>query len=158
MDATEQVVARGQISAVMHRYARLARENCDWNGIAKCFEAEGIYRLPDGRVLSPSQASEVVRGREAKHIRHHLTTIDIDFVSGEEAHSQAQFFATTEYEFADHWGYWQDVFRRQEDGSWLISERTIVTEGQHPDGWSARVYGGDALKIASEGKGAETGE
>ncbi|KAB5549532.1 hypothetical protein GE09DRAFT_1059998 [Coniochaeta sp. 2T2.1] len=153
MDFTEQATARSQITQVMHRYARLARENCDWDGIAKCFEPEGIYRLPDGRALPPGQAREVVRGKEARFIRHHLTTIDIEFVSDDEAHSQAQFFAATEYKFADHWGYWQDIFRKQMDGSWLIHERTIVTEGHDPAGWSAKVYGGDALKIASEKNG-----
>ncbi|KAK5088286.1 hypothetical protein LTR05_002503 [Lithohypha guttulata] len=155
MNLTEEAIARSHITKVIHRYARLARENCDWDGIAKCFETDGIYRLPDRRILSPSQAREVVRGKEAAFIRHHLTTVDIEFTSEEEAHSQAQFFATTEYEFADHWGYWEDTFRRQKDGTWLIHERTIVTEGHHPEGWSAKVYGGDALKMAGDKGGKE---
>lgn len=140
MDPQAQALARVLITATMHKYAWNARENADWGKIAECFEPDGIYRLGDGRELPPSEAREVVRGKEAKYIRHNITTIDIIFVSETEAHTDAQFFATTEHEFADHWGHWKDTFRKQEDGSWLIHERSIMTEGKHPNGWSTRVY------------------
>ncbi|KFX98661.1 hypothetical protein O988_04245 [Pseudogymnoascus sp. VKM F-3808] len=148
MGLHEEAIARVQITAIMHRYAWNARDNADWDAIASCFESNGTYRLSDGRELSPSQAKEVVRGNEAKYIRHHITTIDMVFISEDEAHTDAQFFATTEHKFVDHSGHWKDVFRKQRDGSWLIRERTIMTEKQDPEGWSANVYGKDALTMS----------
>lgn len=156
MDLKEQAIARVQITAIMHRYAWNARENADWDAIASCFEPSGTYRLSDGRELSPSRAKEVVRGNEAKYIRHHITTVDIDFVSDDEAHTDAQFFATTEHKFVDHSGHWKDIFRRQKDGSWLIHDRTIMTEKQDPEGWSAKIYGKDALTMSGRDKKGST--
>jgi hypothetical protein len=140
MNANDQAIARTLITATMHKYAWHARERADWDKIAECFERDAVYRLGDGRELPPSQAKEVVRGKEAKYIRHNITTIDIVFVSDTEAHTDALFFATTEFTFADHWGHWKDIFRKQSDGSWLIRERSILTEGKDPGGWSAKVY------------------
>ncbi|KAJ5355915.1 hypothetical protein N7517_010524 [Penicillium concentricum] len=148
MDLEKQALARVLITAVMHRYASHARDGADWNAIASCFEPDGTYRLSNGREILPSQAKEVVRGNEAKYIRHHITTIDIVFVNEDEAHSNAQFFATTEHKFFDHSGHWRDIFRRQKDGSWLIHDRTIVTEKQDLEGWSAKVCGEDALLMS----------
>jgi hypothetical protein len=152
MDLEKQALARVLITAVMHRYASHARDRADWNAIASCFEPDGTYRLSNGREILPSQAKEVVRGNEAKYIRHHITTIDIVFVNEDEAHSNAQFFATTEHKFLDHSGHWRDIFRRQKDGSWLIHDRTIVTEKQDPEGWSAKVCGEDALLMSKRCK------
>ncbi|OOQ86327.1 hypothetical protein PEBR_21907 [Penicillium brasilianum] len=150
MDLNEQAIARVQITAVMHRYASHARDKADWEAIASCFEPKGIYRFSNGREVPPSRASEVVRGNEAKYIRHHITTIDIEFISEMEAHSCAQFFATTERKFVDHSGHWRDLWRKQKDGSWLIRERTIVTEKQDPEGWSAIVCGKESLAMAEK--------
>lgn len=148
MDLNEQALARMQITAIMHRYAWHARDKADWNAIASCFEPDAVYRLSNGTELPPSRAKEVVRGNEAKYIRHHITTIDMVFISGTEAHTDAQFFATTEHKFIDHSGHWKDVWRKQKDGSWLMHERTVVTEKQDPDGWSATVCGKEALTMA----------
>jgi hypothetical protein len=148
MDATTQAVARSDILAVMHRYAWHARNDADWDAIASCFEPEGTYRLSSGRELPPSRAKEVVRGSEAKYIRHHITTVNIIFISEYEAHTAAQFFATTEHTFIDHSGHWRDIFRKQKDGRWLIHDRTVVTEKQDPEGWSATICGKEALAMA----------
>ncbi|KAF3384216.1 hypothetical protein DPV78_012767 [Talaromyces pinophilus] len=158
MDLNGDALARVQITAIMHRYAWHARDNANWDAIASCFEPNGTYRLSDGRELPPSRAKEVVRGNEAKYIRHHITTIDIVFVSEDEAHTTAQFFATTEHRFIDHSGHWKDVFRKQKDGSWLIHDRTIVTEKQDPGGWSAKVCGEDSLRMFEREKARLDGD
>ncbi|KAL6249937.1 hypothetical protein RBB50_002238 [Rhinocladiella similis] len=128
MNAYDQAIARTLITATVPKYAWHAREKADWDKLAECFEPDAIYRLGDGRELLSSRAKEVVRGKEAKYIRHNIT------------HTNALFFATTENKVIDHWGHWSDIFHKQQDGSWLISERSILTEGKDPEGWSAKVY------------------
>lgn len=145
MDLTQEVIARVQIQAAMHHYASLGRENMDFSEGAKLFEPDAIYRLPSGKEVPPSRMAEVVQGDEAKYIRHHITTIDIEFIDADTAKAEAYFFGATEYKFNDHWGRWKDVWRRQKDGKWLIKERTIIIEGQDPAGWTARVYGDSAV-------------
>lgn len=143
---SEQATARVLITAVLHRYASLGRENCAWEISETLFEPNGLYRLADGRELPRWQLKQVVRGNEAKYIRHLITSIDIQFESATEAHIESCFFAATEYAFNDHWGRWRDIFRRQVDGSWKFKERTIVLEDQDPNGWTARVYGNEGFK------------
>jgi hypothetical protein len=36
----------------------------------------------------------------------------------------------------DHWGRYLDEFGVV-DGEWLITKRTVTTEGVDPDGWAA---------------------
>lgn len=142
----QEAIARTQITAVMHRYASLGRENANWAELGKLLANGATYRLADGTELPAERMSEVVRGKEAKYIRHHITTIDIQFTSDTEAHAEAIFFAATDTTFNDHWGVWSDTFRKQDDGRWLIQERTIVIEGMAPGGWCDAVYGADAKK------------
>lgn len=153
LSPSEQATARGLITAVLHRYASLGREDCDWDALATLFEPSAIYRLADGRELPPTQLQEVVRGQEAPYIRHHITTIDVQFVGEAVAHSEAFFFAATNWKVMDHWGRWRDVFARQADGTWLIRERTIVVEGQDPEGWTAKTYG-EEVRVTSKAAGA----
>lgn len=134
----------------MHRYASLARENCNWEELGKLLAPGAIYRLVDGTELSAHQMSDVVRGNEAKYIRHHITTIDIQFLSDSEAHCEALFFAATDTTFNDHWGHWKDIFRKQGDGSWLIQDRSIVVEGMASGGWCDRVWGSEAPKTGKQ--------
>ncbi|KAH0844987.1 hypothetical protein AYO21_04090 [Fonsecaea monophora] len=145
MDSTtreQQRNARADITAVMHRYASLARENADWDAMAALFAPDALYRLPNGVAVDPKRMVEVVQGNEAKYIRHHITTIDITFVGEAEAHSEAFYLAVTDRASPDHWGMWKDVFRRrEEDHVWLIQDRTIFVDGAAPGGWYATVYG-----------------
>lgn len=141
MDTAAREHARSEITSVMHRYASLAREGADFSAMAKCFTPDALYRLPHGVAIPPSRMVEVVRGNEAKYIRHHITTIDIQFVGENEARSEAFYLALTDLACPDHWGMWRDVFRRQADGSWLIQDRTIVVDGAAPGGWYANTYG-----------------
>ena len=149
MSSTEdkERAARADITTVIHRYASLARENADWDALATLFAPNAVYRLPHGVAVDPSRMAEVVRGNEAKYIRHHVTTVDIEFVGDDEAHTEAFHLAVTERASPDHWGMWKDVFRRVSapggDGRrvWLIQDRTIVVEGAAPTGWYATTYG-----------------
>lgn len=85
--------------------------------------------------------SELVQGKEAKYYRHHLTSVDIEFVSEGEAKVVSQLFVITHMSTHDHWGEWQDRIVRQEDGRWLIVEKTLIVDGYDPKGWYAETYG-----------------
>ncbi|KIX95528.1 uncharacterized protein Z520_08648 [Fonsecaea multimorphosa CBS 102226] len=138
----QQFTARAEITTVMHRYASLARENADWDAMAALFAPDGVYRLPNGVSVDPKRMVEVVQGNEAKYIRHHVTTVDITFVSVLEAYSEAFYLAVTDRASPDHWGMWRDVFRwHPRERVWLIQKREIVVDGAAPGGWYADVYG-----------------
>ena len=139
MSATEEATARTLILALLYRYASLARENGDYTQISKLFQLGGTVRFPDGRELPPSQLGEITRDNGPKYLRHHLTTIDIQFVSPEEAHCQSYVIAATDKKVPDHWGQWNDVVRKQEDGRWLFKEKAVLVGGMDPEGWLASI-------------------
>jgi hypothetical protein len=132
---------RAMIQAVVHRYAHTARDKMDFADMNPLFTPNAVLVLPDGTKIPPTRLSEVLRGEEAKFIRHHVTTIDIRFVGPNEAEADSFFFAVTNEAPLDHWGFWRDKFVRQSDGSWLIEVREIHPEGGDPKGWLVRMYG-----------------
>ncbi|KAJ5738500.1 hypothetical protein N7493_001655 [Penicillium malachiteum] len=132
----ERTIALSEINAIVNRYCILARENAPWDEMTKLFEHDAIFRLPNGIELSPQNMSAVVGGMEAKYIRHHITSCNVYFTSPTEASVESFFIAVTDWAVIDHWGGWKDEFRKQEDGSWLIRDKTIVVDGRDPDGWS----------------------
>lgn len=141
LDPAEEATARSLILALLYRYASLAREhaNGDYSEFEKIFEKDGKIRFPDGRELPPSQLAEVVRDGGPKYLRHHLTTVDIQFVSAEEAHCQGYVIVITDQCAPDHWGQWNDVVKKQADGRWLFKEKAVVVGGMNPEGWLASV-------------------
>ena len=142
MRTVERAIDTCEIHSVLHRYASMAREVAPFDQMALLFQPDAIFRLPNGTAVTPANMAQVVQGESAKYIRHHITTIDIDFkVVGEEARVTAFFFAVTDQSSFDHWGRWEDIFVRGEDGRWLIAERSIVVEGADPNGWYAMTYG-----------------
>lgn len=151
MDLTEQAVARTHITAVLHHYASLARETVEWDEVKKLFEADAVFQLLDGRVFPASRMEELLRHPEGTYLRHHITTINIQFAGADEAYSESYFFVANNFRFTDHWGRWKDVFRRQADGSWLIHQRSVVVEGQAPETWTSSAYGTNVLTNAALG-------
>ena len=137
VSATEEATARTLILALLYRYASLARENGDYTQVEKLFQPGGTVRFPDGRELPPSKLGEITRDNGPKYLRHHLTTIDIQFVSSDEAHCQSYVIAATDKKFPDHWGQWNDVVRKQDAGRWLFKEKAVLVGGMDPDGWLA---------------------
>lgn len=137
----ERTIALSEIQVVLNTYCTLARENADWDQMAKLFTADAKFRFgPDGSiVVQPSQMSAVVGGGEAAYIRHHLTSWRATFINEAEAHVDSQFLAITDQAplgSLDHWGRWEDVFVK-EGATWMIKDRLVVGEGAHPDGWLA---------------------
>jgi SnoaL-like domain len=135
---------RAMIQAVVHRYAHTARDKMDFADMVPLFTADAAIVLPGGVGIPPNQLRDVLRGEEAKFIRHHITTIDIRFLGQNEAAVESFFLAVTNEAPLDHWGFWRDKFVRQSDGSWLIAVREIQPEGGDPRGWLMRMYGAKA--------------
>lgn len=137
----ERVIAITEIERILNKYCIMARENAPFSEMANLFHSNGIFRLPNGAGVPPQEMGTVVQGKPPTFIRHHLTSVDIEFLNETEAKTKSLFFAMTDISTIDHWGYWQDVFRRTEDGQWLIEVREIVVEGQDANGWYAGAYG-----------------
>ncbi|KAF2869354.1 hypothetical protein BDV95DRAFT_608912 [Massariosphaeria phaeospora] len=134
----EEATSRTLIHALIHRYASLARETTDASLTTPLFEASGTINLPDGRSFAPGHINDIAAqssGGAPKLLRHNVTTVDIQFVSPEEAHCQTYIIACTDVKMPDHWGRWDDVVRRQEDGRWLFKEKNILVDGMDPEGW-----------------------
>ncbi|CAK7222513.1 hypothetical protein SEUCBS140593_004924 [Sporothrix eucalyptigena] len=137
----ERAAALADIHALLHGYAFMARDKAQFAEMAKFFWPDGWFRFPSGHAVRPTDINLIVQGDEAEYIRHHITTIDVQFTSNNEARVNAQFFATTHLSFYDHWGVWVDDFRRNADGEWRIADRTIVLEGTAPGGWGEAKLG-----------------
>ncbi|KIY00990.1 uncharacterized protein Z520_03656 [Fonsecaea multimorphosa CBS 102226] len=136
-----RAVAKSEIEGLFHRYAVLATEAPSVEKMSTLFREDAVYRLPNGNAVAPAQLLQVLRGGSPAFIRHHITSIDIEFVSPSEARTQAFFFSITDMSSFDHWGLWKDIVIKGGDGKWLIADRTIVVQGQDPKGWYQKTYG-----------------
>lgn len=137
----ERSVAWTEICALIHRYGALAKEHTDWDQMARCYHTDGVMHLPDGSTISPANFSQIVKGEAADYVRHHLTTMDVQFVNSMEARVNTNFFTMTSWETFDHWGVWKDVVTRKAgDGEWLIADRKVVIEHAASGGWFASKY------------------
>lgn len=138
--SVQRAVAKSEIESLLHRYAILARENLPVDQMQPLFLKDGIFRLPNGTEVKPAELGKIVRGKPPEFIRHHITTIDVQFVSDNEAKTHALFFAVTELSSMDHWGCWKDIIKRQPDGQWAIVDRSVIVEGKDPHGLFAQKH------------------
>lgn len=135
----DRAVARSEITEILHRYANMAVDTADFEGMAVLFTPDGQFILPDGTTVPAGDIRKVVNGTEPTFIRHHITTIHIDFTSDTTASTDSFFIAYTDLAQPDHWGRWTDTFRREDDGRWLLTSKQPVTEGFSPEGWFGSV-------------------
>ncbi|GEE00796.1 hypothetical protein nbrc107696_45340 [Gordonia spumicola] len=142
-DSLDQARAddRALITAVMHRYCNMARENADFAGMSVIYTDDARITLPDGTEVGAVEMAEVVKGGGPTFIRHHATTLDIVFRGADAADVVTMYIAITDQAAPDHWGEWRDHFVKQADGRWLIDRRVICVDGAAPAGWCAAVYG-----------------
>jgi hypothetical protein len=82
--------------------------------------------VPVGRYVPPG-------GRPS--IRHFTSTIQIDLSSDTNARVRSYYVVLSSFGL-DHWGRYLDEFGVV-DGEWLITRRTVTTEGVDPEGWAA---------------------
>lgn len=135
----ERMIARSEITALLQRYANMAVENADFEGMARLFTDDGTFILLDGTAVPVTEIERIVAGHEATWIRHHMTTIHIDFTSETTATADSYYIAFTDLAQPDHWGRWRDTLRRESDGQWMLTSKQPLVEGYHPDGWVATV-------------------
>lgn len=105
--------------------------------MADLFTPDGVFVLPDGTAVPRTEIHRIVRGEGPKFIRHHITTIQIDFTSDTTAAVDSYFVAYSDLVQPDHWGRWRDTFRLTGDG-WLLTKKEPVTEGFAPGGYLER--------------------
>lgn len=135
----DRVIARDQIVEILHRYAHMAVEKADFAAMSGLFHQDGQFILPNGTVVPCTEIHRVVNGNGPTFIRHHITTIHIDFTSTTTASTDSYFVASTDLAAPDHWGRWRDSFRRGIDGQWLLTSKAPNIEGFAPAGWVATV-------------------
>ncbi|KAH6645928.1 hypothetical protein BKA67DRAFT_663805 [Truncatella angustata] len=148
--ASDEAQDRSLIMSTIHRYAAVARESADHDEIAKLFVPDGFVQLQDGRKVRPNELGQLTRANEPKLLRHHITTVDVQFASPGEVNCQTYVIAGTDVKFPDHWGRWDSVLRKQSDGRWLFASKTLVTDGIAPEGWLARTLELQAAAAAQE--------
>lgn len=135
----DRAVARSEIVETLHSYANTAVERADFAGMSRLFHEDGQFILPDETVVPISEIHRVVNGNEPNFVRHHITTIDVEFTSETTASTDSYFVAYTDLATPDHWGRWRDLFRRAPDGRWLLTSKAPIIEGFADTGWVATV-------------------
>jgi hypothetical protein len=138
----DHALARSQIIELLHRYAYLARDHADWDAMVPLFAPDGVFITPFGPV-PPTEISKIEMGVDIQFIRHHITTIDIEFVDETHAVAESFYLAVTDLAQPDHWGNWRDELRF--DGTrWLLTRKDPNggKTGWHPDGYLARAMAG----------------
>lgn len=138
MTSAEEAISRTQILALINRYASLARGIPDPQinqEIASLFLPKATISLPDGRVFMPSEVGKITESHPPELLRHHVTTVDVQFDSDTEAKCQTYIIAGTHLKMPDHWGRWDDVVTKTEDGRWLFARKVILVDGMDEGGW-----------------------
>jgi hypothetical protein len=151
MTLTEEATARTQILTLINRYASLARGFPDLQiqqEIASLFLPNATIHLPDGRELSPFEIGKITESNPPALLRHHVTTVDVQFDSVGEAKCQTFIIAGTHLKMPDHWGRWDDVVVRNEDGRWLFGRKKVVVDGMDEEGWLAQTIAGARVEHA----------
>lgn len=110
----ERTIALTEINATLHRYASTARNGDDWDLKAAEFSPDARILLPNGISLPPDRMKEIMGGGEAKYYRHHITAIDVRFVSEREAKATCQVFVISDMSTCDHWGEVSQLWLRSQ--------------------------------------------
>jgi hypothetical protein len=99
---------------------------------------QSLLGVKDGKADSPGEPAPTGRylppGKRPS-IRHFTSNPTIDFESETQARVRTYYQVLSSFGL-DHWGRYLDEFGVV-DGEWLITKRTVTTEGVDPDGWAA---------------------
>jgi len=137
-----ELEARLAIEDTVARYVRYA-DGGRAADLAGLFTADGVLASGD----------EVIRGRDAivayldgvaadlagsatggGRIRHHVSSLRVDFEGREAARATCYFLAVTAVG-PDHWGTYRDRLVRVDDG-WCFAERIATVEGRAAGSWA----------------------
>lgn len=131
----EELSARELIRDTLARYNH-SGDRGRLEELAGCFAPEGVLELrEDDRSTGPreieSRLARVVSGSQKRTarplLRHHVSSTEIHLESGEDARVRSYFLVFTETGL-DHWGRYDDRFRRFGE-QWLIAHRRVRIDG-----------------------------
>jgi hypothetical protein len=80
----------------------MARADVAWEKLGLLFQSDGVFRPPNGMVVSLNQMFKVTQSGGPKYIAHHMTSADVCFVGLNEARNDALFFDIDETSPFDH--------------------------------------------------------
>ncbi len=99
---------------------------------------ESLLGVKDGKadsVDAPAPTGRYLPPGKRPSIRHFTSNPTIDFESDTRARARTYYQVLSSFGL-DHWGRYLDEFGVV-DGEWLITKRTVTTEGVDPEGWAA---------------------
>ena len=99
---------------------------------------QSLLGVRDGKASSdeaPAATGRYLPSGKRPSIRHFTSNPTIDFESDTRARVRTYYAVLSSFGL-DHWGRYLDEFGVV-DGEWLITRRTVTTEGVDPDGWAA---------------------
>jgi len=140
MEAWE-VAARLGVEDTLARYTRFADggRSADLAGL---FTEDGALVVAGNAVTGREAIAAYLEGNKTSlgasaagggRIRHHTSSLRMDFASPDDATTTSYFLAITAAG-PDHWGVYRDRLVRVDD-RWLFERREAIPEGHAPGGW-----------------------
>ncbi len=139
-----EVEARLAIEDTIGRYTRFA-DGGRFDDQAALFTEDGVLETDLGECRGRAAIVEMLQGTKASlaaspdtggRIRHHVSSLRIDF-DGPDAANATCYFLAIVGPGPDHWGLYRDQLVRAGD-RWLFAHRRAIVEGRAPGGWAAR--------------------
>ncbi len=136
-----EVAARLAIEDTLGRYTRFADAGRG-DDLAALFAEDGVLAVGDAehrgradiaRFLAGNKESLAASAAGGGRIRHHVSSLRIDFANDHEAAATSYFLAITAAG-PDHWGVYRDHLVSAA-GRWLFARREAISEGAAPGGW-----------------------
>ena len=137
--AASEVAARVAISDTTARYVRCADSGRSAE-LAALFADEGLLRTDAAEVRGPAAIASYLDAQKASlagsggRIRHHVSSVRVDFEDEDHARAVSYFLALTAIGL-DHWGTYRDRLERV-GGQWRFAERAAHVEGSAPGSWA----------------------
>jgi hypothetical protein len=138
-----EVEARVAIDDLIGRYVRFA-DGGRAADLASLFTEDGVLvtdtdevrgRPAISRYLDEAKSS-LAASSGGGQIRHHVSSLRVDFPSQTEARATSYFLAITALG-PDHWGRYRDRVVRVGD-EWLFARRAAAVDGWAPGSWAAQ--------------------
>jgi len=133
-----ELEAREAIRTLISRYAHCA-DTGRFDALVELFAEDGTLEIEGreplrGRDLIRQFLGATKKARAASTarplIRHHVTSVDVDVRSREEATASSYFFVITE-RGPDHWGRYRDQLVHV-GGQWRFRQRKVRLDGRRP--------------------------